>query len=190
MSVDIRIRRMRPDDTAFVIDTWVETFRNTYAAGVVPMKFYQADYRKYVATLLADREPDVLVAYDAAAEVAGAELLGYLVFETSATFPAGRRMKTVGPVVHYCYVKEYMRGHGLARALFAAAKIDQHGELYFTFKPTEHDRKPDAKKWKDTIPRARWNPLIARYPKTTTPTEQTTNEAQAGEVSRERRHPG
>lgn len=184
MTVDIRIRRMRPEDTAFVIDTWVETFRNTYAAGVVPMKFYQADYRKYVATLLADREPDVLIAYDAAAEVAGAELLGYLVFETSATFPAGRRMKTVGPIVHYCYVKEYVRERGLARALFAAAKIDQHGDFVFTFKPTEHDRKPDAKKWKDTIPRARWNPLIARYPKTTTPTEQTTNEAHRCEVSR------
>lgn len=155
----IRIRRMRPDDTAFVIDTWVETFRNSYAAGVVPMEYYQADYRKYVAWLLEQRAPEVLIAYDAEAEVANTELLGFLVFEKTVTFPVGRSTRTVGPVVHYVAVKEYMRGNGLARELFKAASIDQHGEFTYCFKPTKLE--------KDKVPRARWNPLIARYPKQT-----------------------
>lgn len=182
----LKIRRARPDDVAFVIDTWVESFRNTYAAGVVPMEHYQADYRKYVSWILEKRRPTVLVAYDAEAEVPGAELLGFLAFEEKATYPTGNTTRTVGPVVHYVYVKEYARERGLARALFAAGRIDQHGAFVFTFKPTDLD--------KSRVPRARWNPLIARHPlmhpKTPTPTEQTTNEAQDGEVSRPRGRAG
>ena len=156
----IRIRHMRPDDTAFVVDAWVETFRDSHAAGVVPMEFYQQDYRKYVAWILEQRRPAVLLAYDADADVQGTDLLGFLVYEDSATFPAGRVTKTVGPVVHYVYVKQFARGNGLARALFDAAKIDQRGEFHHTFKGQHLLR--------DKIPRARWSPLIARYPKTPT----------------------
>jgi len=184
----IRIRRARPEDTSLIVDTWVESFRNTYAAGVVPMPFYQADYRKYVTWILAQRAPDVFVAYDAEAEVAGTELLGWLAVEETVTFPAGRVLKTVGPVVHYVYVKEHVRGNGLARALFAAARVDTKGPFIFTFKPTEHDRKPGARTWKDSFPRARWNPLIARHPKTPTPTEQTTHANQDGSVQHPRGH--
>lgn len=181
----IKIRRAHAGDDAFVIDTWVESFRNAYAAGVVPMDYYQADYRRYVQWLLERRKPVVLVAYDSAAEVAGAELLAFMAYEETATFPTGNTTRTVGPVVHYVYVKEYARERGLAKALFSAARVDQHGPFVFTFKPTDLD--------KSRVPRARWNPLIARHalmhPKTPTPTEQKTHEAQDGEVRPQRGRP-
>ena len=128
----------------------------------------------------------MLVVYDSESEVAGAELLGFIAYEDSATYPTGNTTRTVGPVVHYVSVKEHARGRGLARALFAAARIDQHGAFVFTAKPTDLN--------KSKVPRARWNPLIARHPlmhpKTPTPTEQKTHEAQDGEVSRPRGRAG
>jgi hypothetical protein len=62
------------------------------------------------------------------------------------------------PLVHYCYVKRNFRNEGIARGLFAAAGV-------VPTKPFLYSARTDnlSERWaRDRIPRARWQPQLAR----------------------------
>jgi hypothetical protein len=63
--------------------------------------------------------------------------------------------------VHFVFVKSHVRGHGVARALFKVAGIDAQQPFLYTCKTSNVSKLEKA----GVMPRARWFPLSARFPK-------------------------
>ncbi len=103
---DFLIRPGLPADHVFVFDSWVKShFEYSGAGRACPKKAYLAGQHRLIEAILARGRLDV-----AHPEGDEGTILGYLVSE-------GER------VGHYCYVKESFRRYGVARALFAAARL-------------------------------------------------------------------
>lgn len=118
----MKIRKMLDTDRAFVIDSWLATFRSSKGTGPIPSSLYMPVYSEVLGAILSNPQVETLVAYDPDAEV-GFENYGYLVHQT------GQRH----PVVHWCYTREILRGNGVLRALLQEAKIDLKKTMYYTF---------------------------------------------------------
>ena len=163
----ISCRPAVPEDRAFIVDSWVESYRHCHAAGLIPMPHYNGVYRAAVNWLLDRPGVAVTVAVD------DDMILGWVAVEADPVVPVRRRVRTDGrmqwteqlesagcPMVLYCFVKDAFRRHGIARALFAAAKVDLGARFLYASKT------PAADRLKDKFPHARWDPLAARFPKT------------------------
>lgn len=121
----------------------------------------------------------VLVAYDPDATDQLADLAGFIAFDA-----------TTAPVyVYYVYVKQAYRcgrgrigAEGIGRGLFRAAGIDP--SLPFGYAC----RTPIVAKISRKIPMARWDPLVARFPKADngqrTSTTRSTTESSIGIAAR------
>lgn len=155
------VRAAEPGDAAFVVGSWVDSYRTAHAAGMIPMGAYDRVYREAVAAVLSRPGVSVFVACHPR-EVE--DIYGWAAVERGASVPVreredGRWVERLSPcplaLVHYVYVKQPYRRMGLARALLAAAGVDPAGEFLYTCKTAVVSRLP--------LPRARWAPLVARY---------------------------
>ncbi len=118
--LDIDFRFPAMDDLPFIYDTWVESFRLSHAAGPIPMDMYRTLYREIIRRVITQPTAMCLVAYNVHIP---RQICGYVVFERGEV-----------PTIHYCFVKHWMRGHGMAKALLATALIDPRKPFLYTFK--------------------------------------------------------
>jgi GNAT superfamily N-acetyltransferase len=156
------------DDFRFVVETWLDAYRDAHAAGLIQWDDWHDVMRPQLLKVLARPGVATWVAAWAGEEPGLADLAGWISVERGYFLPAkslrgGRHLKNlVGapePLVHFVYVKAGYRKGGIARGLFRAAEVDPGASFRYTCKTgivTELAAK---------VPLARWAPLIARRPK-------------------------
>lgn len=136
-----------PDDRRFVITTWSSSFKTSYAAGLIQTEDWPTIMHAQIGKVLDRPGATTLVAYE---RTDPSFLYGF------ASADVTERGK---PIVFYVYVKEPYRRAGIARALFAELGINPSLPFVYACKT------PAVTHVHDKIPRAKWNPLVARYPK-------------------------
>lgn len=136
------------DDMPFVYGSWLSAYRPSYAGGPVPAHLYADVYTSAIGFLLVRPTCSLVVAYKPG-EVPGlADLYGFICAEPSTAR---------GPVVHFVYVRDSQRDEGIASGLFDELGIDPLRPFVFTYKT------PALSDLRSKIPRARYNPLCARF---------------------------
>lgn len=152
----VAIREADASDRRFVISSWLDSFRNSYNAGLIGMSDWWAVMHPQIEKVLDRAGVRTLVAYETREKDRVADLYGFITFDS-----------TVKPtMVFYVYVKAPYRragyrngkrvGDGHARILFAAAGIDPLSPFDYACKTQ------DVAALSTKIPRARWQPLLAR----------------------------
>lgn len=106
-------------DEAFVLSSWVLSYEHSLVAATLGKAHYRSRWTLVAQQLLA-RSQTLVAANPTASDV----LLGFLTFEPAA--------------VHYCFVKEFARGRGIARQLLEAAGVAS--PLVVTHRTVELDR--------------------------------------------------
>ena len=103
-------------DSAFVISTWIKSYRDAAAMRAVPTPVYNIGMRKRVDKILADPNTTCLIACDSDTP----ELIfGYII-------------KAAGNIVHYVYVKSQYRKLGTAHLLIHT--LDWSQPIFYTHK--------------------------------------------------------
>ncbi len=145
--MSLAIRRASKPDMAFVVDSFLESYRTAHAAGLIAMSDWRVVMTRQLGLLFARSGVEVHVAHHPGESVA--DLYGWAAVEKSEPCP----------LVIYCYVKQPYRRMGIARALLAAAGISPTDTFEYAAKTGVLS--------KVSLPNARWNPLRARFsPKT------------------------
>jgi len=175
VSARIRTRRMRPEDLPFIIDSWVDSYRMSHMAGPIPMDIYPGIYGEVVRRLIARPDAKVIIAYEPGEEPPD-DIYGWICVEEDAwtrarVFEHGlhvdKDVRLEQPCVHYVNVKHAFRGHGVARALFAAAGVDPDRHWTHTFSTAVVTKMRQRRR--DGTPRRNWagafDPRLARFPK-------------------------
>jgi GNAT superfamily N-acetyltransferase len=140
----IAYRKATAADMPFVVDSFLESFRTAHAGGLIVMSDWKPVMRRQLALMLSRPGSEVWVAYHPGEDVA--DLYGWI-----ALWRAER------PLVLYVYVKQAYRRLGVARGLFGAAGIDLEGPFDYAAKTGV------VTSLAPKMPRARWNPLRARF---------------------------
>lgn len=133
-------------DRRFVVASWSASYKSAYAAGMVWDTDWADIMHRQIGRVLDLPDTKTIVAFETKDPTF---LYGFICGDTSEPVPS----------VFYVYCKLPYRRHGIARGLFGALGVD----------PTQHFlyacRTDDSVRLADKIPRARWNPLVARYSK-------------------------
>ncbi len=142
----VGIREGEPKDAAFVLDSWLMSFRSSHFSGPISFKRYRAVYTEEVTDLVTRDRATVNVAYN---RHDPAQIFGFLCFES------GHRH----PVLHYIYVKQAFRNRGIGKLLTDDAGINLRRRFFYTYRtPLAHDlTKRDGK-----FERGKFEPKIAR----------------------------
>jgi len=168
--VTLAHRPADPEDQKFIVDSWTAAYRASHAAGLICMDDWQGIMSRQVEKVLARDGVETIVAYRPN-ESRGADLYGWICVERDFDVPAqvyrnGKReellRRSQQPLVHFVMTKLAYRRLGIARGLFAAARVSPTGPFLYTCKTSMVQRLADK------IPNAKWAPLIARHPKTKT----------------------
>ncbi len=133
MSEELTIRKAVANDVPFIMSGWLNSWRTSKHAGVIPNHLYYDTTRTLIEDLIA-RGAILIVA-----EVQGV-LLGF----------AAGEVKDGKTVLHYCYCKDVFHRTGVEDKLIAALPGEKPG--WFTF---YQNRIGALKEW-------RWAPEIAR----------------------------
>lgn len=150
----IAFRPATLDDRAFIKDTWLDSYRLSHSAGILPMNRWYPVMQSVLDDLLDKEGTRTIVAYEPEVE-SRFHHYGFISYNADIK----------PPCVYYVFVlAEYRQGkekHGLregvARQLFRAAGIDPNSRFTFACKTGAVGtllRK---------IPLAKFNPLIARF---------------------------
>jgi len=131
-------RALAPGDVPFVMDNWLNSFRDSKWAGCVPNNLYREVQSACINDLL-KRGMKVTLAHDSDDPD---NLIGFIAYEVR---PSGEY------VLHYCYVKPYIRGHGVATSL----AVDAMGGLpnHFVYTHRTRSAPPGAGRWVPEIAR-------------------------------------
>jgi len=185
----IKYRPARADDVQFIIRTWIDSYKGAHGAGILsipelavpcacgrPIRYdFGAVMEVTLATILQRPGVTTWTAHNPR-ERAPHDLYGYLVSETDPNVPTwvpngtdelGKPVYKLEiatsdqPLVHFVFVKNAYRMLGIARALFVAAGIDPAAPYLYTCKTSNVSKLERA----GVMPRARWFPLSARFPK-------------------------
>lgn len=113
----LRIRDAKPEDMAFVITTWRQSFEGASAVRGADREHYREEMTLAIRRLC-DRAT-VRVACDPTDE------------DTLAGFAAFRPLTDDRAELHYIYVKLNFRGHGIARDLLDGVRV-----VSYTFRTT------------------------------------------------------
>lgn len=162
-------RLAQPRDMAFVRESWLASFRDAAAAGVIPMPHYRRVYLEAIDWVLARPGVEVWVAFDPGETDPEMDLFGWLCLERGGLKVSCRR-RVKGrwrsaleplnvPLVHYVFTKQPYRRLGIARGLFAAAHVNPTSRWLYSFKTAA------VAELRDKIPLAMWSPMTARHPK-------------------------
>jgi GNAT superfamily N-acetyltransferase len=151
-------RPAQPEDRTFVIDSWISSYRTSYAAGLIDMEHYHsvmwAQAERYidrpdVRTIVAVEKRDPRFIY------------GFVCADTTPQLELTER----GPpriwpaLVYYVFVKAAYRRTGVARGLFGAVGVEPGGRFLYACKT------PIVSTLGARIPQAKFNPLPARFGK-------------------------
>lgn len=143
-------RPAEPGDMPLIIDAWLKGYRTSHAAGLIPMHQFRRVYSEAVQWVMARPDAETWVAYNPNIDRSTrADLHGWCCVEKRPCKP---------PLVHYVHVKQGRRRMGMARALLRAAGVNPSGPFVYTSKT------PVVTRLKASIPRAKFNPLAARFP--------------------------
>lgn len=130
----------------FVLSSWSSSFKHSREAGMITADDWVDVMHVQIAKICARAECRVFVAHGDVADA----YLGFIAGE-----PEER-------VVYYCFVKELYRGHGTARALFAALGIEPRSRFVY---PCNTRMLTGEANLRSKIPLAIRDPAVARYPK-------------------------
>jgi hypothetical protein len=168
----IAFRPAAPSDIPSIVESWVESYRNSYSAGVIPMHQYQRTMRDAIGWLLQERGGvEVTVACHPEGDI-----YGWIAVESGLVAPTrtrvreqGRwswqnRMQPLPTVIHYVYVQSAFRRVGMLKRLLKAAHLDLAGEWICTAKTPTWSRVVHALAPHIDL-RTRFNPLLARFPR-------------------------
>lgn len=156
------------DDMPLVVDTWVDSYRLSRAAGMISMEDWADIMTGQVRKVLMRPGVKLWVAYHPGDTDHREDLYGWLAVETEYEIPrnmlrSGRRSREMGkadvPLVHYVYVKQPYRRMKIARGLFKAAGVGDE------FNHTCTTAVVSTLTKKNKLPGARWTHLVARFPK-------------------------
>jgi hypothetical protein len=152
--LEAAVRAAKASDSAFILDAWVESFRESHSAGVIPMPMYRRVYKEAIAWLLARDGMELLVACNPLDED---QVFGFLAHELGVIDRATHRDI---PALHYLFVKQPFRRLGIARQLLAASAVNTAQPFYASFKTAVATELARSKRLA-----VKWNPLFARFPK-------------------------
>lgn len=139
----IEFRDARDDDRAFVVKSWLDSFRGSHAAGLISMADWPQVMGPQIVRLLNNGGTRVIVAY---APDDDTQILGWAAVRPNKP-----------PFVLYVYTKHVFRRLGVARRTLAAAGVALDQPFTYAAKT------PVVTRIASKIPRARWTPLEARY---------------------------
>lgn len=118
----VTLRQGRPDDLAFVLDSWLQSYRdNNPEARALPRALFYSMHRRVVERLLARSLVVVACAKDNPNHI-----LGWAAYETEPG------------VLHYLYVKAAYRGHDISRWL--AAVVQSRGCTWLSHRTPKLER--------------------------------------------------
>jgi GNAT superfamily N-acetyltransferase len=143
----VGIRDALDDDRAFVVDSWLMSFRLSHFAGPISMRRYRDVYSLEIEDLLLRPLCCVRVAYN---NLSPGQIFGFLCFE------GGHKH----PVIHYLYVKQPLRRRGIAKLLVQDASINLDRRFVYTYRtPLAHDLTKRGSKYE----RGKFMPQVARF---------------------------
>jgi len=116
-TVEWAVRPATDDDMRFVFNSWINSFRRSPWAGVLQNHRAYALHAETIRALIA-RGAVVSVACNAERPT---QILGWACTEQGDL-----------PVLHYVYVKDFLRQRGLATALLRAVGVE--GDYLYTFR--------------------------------------------------------
>jgi hypothetical protein len=165
----IEYRAVRAEDLRFVVESFLDSYRDAHAAGLISWDTWHEVMRPQWQRVLARPGVAVTVAAFAGEAPGLADLAGWIAVERDYLVPRrvvdaeGRRVSglvpATEPLVHYVFVKAGYRKAGIARGLFRAAGVDPE-------RPFRHTTKTGiVTTLRDKVPYSTWAPLIARHPK-------------------------
>jgi hypothetical protein len=142
----IAYRPAEIDDAPFIVSTWSRAFKASRSAGMIASEDWERTMHPQIQKLLSRPEIQTVVAFE---NTDPSFLYGWIAAEPSAS----------PPIVFFAYVKEAFRRAGYARGLFATLGIDPKRRFRYTcWTPILH-------KLSTSIPFAKHDPNLARYPK-------------------------
>ncbi len=121
--VGINIRYAHDMDVDFITSSWLKSFRDGYFNATVPNRVYFTQHHKILENLLPTAT--VLVACNAEKPD---QILGWMCYQVDGKVC----------ILHYIYVKDLMRGHGIAQRLFDYVMTNQSLNLAQNVVMTTH----------------------------------------------------
>jgi len=134
-------------DRPFVISGWSSSYRMTRDSTIPMPMWSEGAYHPVVDWYMSKKRSITLVSRGSTTETRR----GFICYE-----PAHRGTA----MVHYLYVAEPYRGHGVARALLAAAGVDPSEPFDYSHRTKASWELIEVAK---KAPRAKYNPIAARY---------------------------
>ena len=143
----VGIREAEVRDRAFVMDSWLRSFRLSHFAGPIAMKRYRDVYSEEIADLVMRPKCSVTVAYNSDAPD---QLFGFLCFEDGYRYP----------LIHYIYIKAAFRRRGVGTLLTKDAGIKLNRRFLYTYRTAlAHDLTRRGAEFE----RGKYSPLSARF---------------------------
>lgn len=143
----LAFRPITAADRQFVISTWSSSFKESHSAGLIQSADWASVMHDQIGKVIDRPGASTIVAFEKREPTF---LYGFI---------SGDTTDERQPIVFYCYCKEPYRRTGIARALFGALGVDPLRPFLYACKT------PIVTRLADRIPFAKWNPLVARYPK-------------------------
>lgn len=113
----IRFRPAGQEDVNFIFNSWLKSYRNSYATKNITSTFYFTEHHKVIERILAAAKTVIACNQEDPSQV-----YGYVVGDTvDGIF-----------VIHYLYVKHSFRGLGLGKLLFNAFDHDPTAASLYT----------------------------------------------------------
>lgn len=155
------IRLADEADRAFVVDSWLRSFRDAHAAGLIRMSRWKEVMRPEIEALLS--RPGCVTKVMGHPERDGAtDLIGWAAGEpTVQVMGKDSKLRADGPLLHMVYVKDIYRGMGHAKKLLEALGIDPTRRFLYTTKTAAATKTSDS--YCSLFDFGRWNPIPARF---------------------------
>lgn len=106
-------------DLDMVVSGWATSYADSHASGCIPMDLYHGIYRPIIARFLARSKTRVVFNVDHPSQN-----FGFLSAEFSEDYP----------IIHYAYLKHFVRRQGLCRGLLADMGINVRKPFVYGFK--------------------------------------------------------
>lgn len=121
-SKSLAFRDASDDDYPFVIDSWLRSFRTSFASGPLSRERSNDAYRGQIADVMSRPKARTVVAYHPAV---GSESLADIYGWACCENPQ---------VIHYVFTKQGFRRLGIARLVIAAAGVDLAKPYVYAFR--------------------------------------------------------
>ena len=165
--MSISTRHATDADRAFVLDSWLRSYRMSKHAGLIAMTDWPSVMGPQLRRILERSGCSTTVAFFDDATPGVADLAGWIAVERGFEVQVrkkvrGRTVKgfapSASPLIHYCYIKSHYRARfGIEHRLIAAADIDPTQLVYMSCMTSTLRDLP--------LTRVQFEPLIARFPR-------------------------